>query len=184
MKLLTICPSIRPNLLEKMLISYYNTVSEPSIIINTEVKSITEIINEAFQKNPDYDFYHICNDDVIYKTPRWDVKLCNKGKISYGNDIFQSENLCTFPCIDGNIVRATGWLQMPTLERYYGDSCWHFMGRQLDIMNYVPDVVIEHQWKGADVKMYEEDTSKFAEWLPYSFKDINKIKDLLNGKNL
>lgn len=181
MSTLTICPSIRPQHLERMLISYYNTVSEPNIIIRTELGSITKILNDTFASNPNFDYYHITNDDVVYQTPNWDVKLATKGKISYANDMFQGENLCTFPLIDGNIVRATGWLQMPTLERYYGDNCWHFMGKQLGIMNYAPEVTIKHEWQGAYFEIYKTDTQKFAEWLPWSFRDIARIKGVLDA---
>lgn len=179
MKILTIVPSIRPHLLEKMLISYYNTVSEPNIVIDTREGSITGLLNTTFDRHSDADYYHISNDDCIYHTKDWDIKLANKGKISYGDDNFQGENLCTFPMIDGDIVRATGWLQMPKLERYYGDNCWHFMGKHLDIMNYVPDVKIEHKWEGANLDIYKSDTQRFAEWLPWSFKDISKIRKIL-----
>lgn len=179
MKILTIVPSIRPDLLEKMLISYYSTVHTASIVINTRKGSITSIINEMFNKYSDYDYYHLGNDDTVYQTKDWDLKLANKGKISYGDDLFQGENLCTFPMIDGDIARAVGWLQMPTLERYYGDSVWKFIGKQLGILNYVPDVVIKHEWNGADLKIYEEDTMRFAEWLPYSHKDVEKVKAVI-----
>lgn len=180
MKILTICPSIRPKLLNKMLISYYNTVSQPYIIISTEIKPITKILNEVFQENPNFDFYHLTNDDVEYKTKDWDIKLANKGKISYGDDLFQRENLSTFPMIDGDFVRALGWLQMPNLERYYGDSIWHFIGSRCGIMNYVPEVVIQHTWDGADMDIYRLDTQKFGEWLPWAFKDIEKVKNAAN----
>lgn len=183
MKILTICPSIYPDKLEKMLISYYTTVNTPNIIINTEKGSITNILNKTFEKNPDFDFYHISNDDVIYHTKDWDVKLAHKGKVSYGDDLFQRENLCTFPMIDGNIVRSLGWIQQPTLERYYGDTTWNHMGRQCGIMNYVPEVIIQHNWEGADMAIYNLDTQRFGEWLPWAFKDISRIKEKLNERS-
>jgi len=101
--------------------SFLTTRSEAtSIRVYYNKGNITEIFNKAFQDNPDFDYYHMSNDDCVYKTHDWDLKLARKGKITYGNDLFQSENLCTFPMIDGDIVRALGWLQMPTLERYDG----------------------------------------------------------------
>lgn len=180
MKILTICPTIYPNKFEKMYHSYSTTTSKYNkLLIINKLGSITKLLNEAFERNPDYEYYHITNDDVIYETPLWDTTLSNKYKISYGDDKFQRENLCTFPCIDGDIIRSVGWLQMPTLERYYGDNCWYFIGKQLGIMNYVPSVTIKHNWEGADIDIYKADTQKFAEWLPYSHKDIEKIKRVL-----
>lgn len=179
MKILTIVPSIYPDKLSKMLDSYYATVNCANLVINSEAITVTEVFNKMFNKYPDFDFYHMTNDDCVYQTKDWDLKLCHKGKISYGDDLFQRQNLCTFPMIDGDIVRAVGWLQMPTLERYYGDSVWKFIGQQCNNLNYVPEVVIKHEWNGADLKIYEEDTMRFAEWLPLAFKDISKIKEIL-----
>lgn len=181
MKILAICPSIYPDKLSKMMESFNNTKSEfTDIVVYTEIGSVTEIFNKAFNEHKYYDFYFMCNDDIIFRTDKWDLKLANKGKISYGNDLFQRDNLCSFPMIDGDIVRALGWLQMPKLERYTGDVIWKFMGVQLGILNYVEEVVIEHTWSGcSDPEMNTRDTQNFANWLPFSFRDINKIRSVL-----
>lgn len=179
MKILTIVPSIYPNKLKNMLYSYYSTVHTPNIIINSEIKSITTIYNEIFKEYNDFDFYHLTNDDVEYKTKNWDLKLANKGKISYGDDLLQRSNLCTFPMIDGNIARSVGWLQMPTLNRYCGDVVWNFIGKQMGILNYVPEVIIKHHWEGADDNINKSDSEEFARWLPWSFKDVEKIRRVL-----
>lgn len=183
MKILTICPSIYPDKLSRMLDSYYATVSCANLIINSDKnRTVTQVFNDMFKKYPDFDFYHMTNDDVVYKTKNWDIQLAQKGKISYGNDYLQGENLCTFPMIDGDIVRSIGWLQMPTLNRFCGDVTWKFIGEQLGILNYVPLVEIDHKWEGcADLAVNEADMEAFANWIPYSFKDIEKIKKVLNG---
>lgn len=182
MKILTICPSIYPHKLVTMMDSFLTTRSEhTNIRVYYEPGNITEIINKAFRDNPDYDYYHLSNDDVQYKTPNWDILLANKGKISYGNDLFQGESLCTFPMIDGDIVRALGWLQLPTLERYAGDVVFKFIGQQLGILNYVEDVVIEHKWEGcSDVAMNTRDMGAFARWLPVSHLDVNKVRGVID----
>ena len=184
MKILAICPSNRPEKLTTMLDSFLTTRSDNTDIrINYEEKSITKIFNDTFQANPDYDFYHLTNDDVVYKTQGWDLKLANKGKISWGFDGIQNENLCCFPMIDGDIIRKLGWLQMPTLQKYSGDVVWHFIGKECGILNYMPDVHIEHQWHESQVDMdiHLEDMTEFGKWLPWSFRDIKKVKEYLNG---
>lgn len=156
---------------------------ETSIRIYYEKGNITNIFNKAFQDNPDYDFYHMTNDDVIYNTVNWDLKLAKKGKITYGADVFQNQNLCTFPMIDGDIVRALGWLQMPKLERYAGDVVWKFIGQNLNILEYIPSVSIEHKWEGcSDPSMNIRDMQNFANWLPFSFKDLEKVRKALCQK--
>lgn len=152
------------------------------IRVNYEKGSITDIFNRTFQTNPDYDFYMMLNDDILFKTKDWDIKLAQKGKISYGDDLFQSQNLPTFPMIDGDIVRALGWLQLPTLNKYAGDIVWRFIGENLKILNYVPEVKIEHKWEGcSDPDMNTKDMQSFANWLPWSFKDLEKVRRAING---
>lgn len=152
------------------------------IIVNYEIKSITEIFNKVFEANPDYDFYHLTNDDVIYNTPLWDLELAKKGKISYGSDGIQDKNLPTLPMIDGDIVRALGWLQMPLLDRYCGDVVWGFIGKECGILNYCPTVNIKHQWHESQVDMVKHiaDMGEFAKWLSVSHKDIEKVKNIIN----
>ena len=83
--------------------------------------------------------------------------------------------------IDGDIVRSLGWLQLPTLSKYCGDTVWNFIGKQCGILNYCPDVIIEHHWNESQVDsdIHKRDMQEFANWLPWSFKDIKKVKDVL-----
>lgn len=161
--------------------SFLTTRSEStSIRVYYHADSITNIFNKAFNDNPDYDFYFMANDDIIFKTLNWDLKLAVKGKISYGNDLIQSNNLCTFPMIDGDIVRALGWLQMPLLSKYCGDVVWKFIADNLKLLNYNPEVIIEHKWEGADEVINKQDMQAFANWLQVSHRDINKIRRALD----
>ncbi len=184
MKILAICPSIYPEKLSLMMDSFIDTKSN-----NTEIrivddinKTVTEAFNDTFEKNSDYDFYFMANDDIIFKTPEWDLKLTNKGKISYGNDLLQGQYLCTFPMIDGDIVRALGWLQMPTLKRYCGDLSWKHIGTQCDCLKYHGNVFIKHHWSGeVNNETHKLDQIEFVKWLPQSFKDIKKVRDVLDG---
>lgn len=166
-----------------MIDSFITTRSKyTDIRINNENKSITKIFNDTFNDNPDYDFYFMANDDIIFHSPLWDIALANKGKISYGNDGIQGINLPTFPMIDGDIVRALGWLQMPSLEKYCGDVIWNFIGKQCNILKYHPEVVIAHDWESCShPSVHEKDMKAFAEWLPFSFKDCAKVRKVLNG---
>lgn len=180
MKILTICPTINLEKFGTMYETFELTRSKDTRIIATSNLGVTKAINEVFERNPDYDFYHITNDDVEYKTPLWDIKLAQKGKITYGDDLLQRANLCTFPMIDGNIARAVGWLQLPVLERYAGDVTWKFIGETLGILEYHPEIEIKHLWEGcAAPDINYADMARFATWLPMSFIDINKIRSVL-----
>lgn len=181
MKILIVCPSIYPEKMHKMLESMNITKSVNTDFAFSDQGTVTESINIIFNSNPDYDFYFIANDDIEFKTPLWDLSLSNKGKISYGDDLIQDENLCTFPMIDGDIARAVGWLQLPTLNRYCGDVVWRTIGHALNILEYHPEIIIKHNWEGcSDELIHKEDMNRFAQWLPWSFRDIKKVREVVN----
>lgn len=181
--ILTICPSIHPDKFKKMSESFHDTISGKNSLIVIEHGTVTEAINQAFKDFPNADYYHVTNDDVEYKTKGWDTKLAMKGKISYGNDFLQEEALPTFPMIDGDIVRALGWLQMPRLNHgYCSDNIWGIIGRECNCLEYKSDVILKHHWHHSpNEKVYKEDMEEFAKWLMSSHRDINKIKAVLNG---
>lgn len=176
-KILVVCPSIYPDKYKKMRDSFDITSSKNTIIVIQPGFGVTEAINYSFESYPDMDFYFIANDDIIFETPLWDLKLANKGKISYGNDGIQGERLCTFPMIDGDIVRALGWLQLPTLKQYSGDQAWMAIGKILNILEYHPEVLITHKWEGWNEKLGAEDLQRINHWANSTMMDdIEKVR--------
>lgn len=209
MRILTICPTFnKPNLCRKMVESFHDTIEcdntlvlgidigDPQIEAYKQIKeankilckynsTVTKVINTIYMQYPNYDFYHITNDDVIYQTKGWDNKFIKlseiKGKgIYYGNDLLQGDNLCTFPFISGDIVRSVEWLQLPSLNRYCGDVVWKFIGDNCKCLYYLGNVFIKHNWNGCEnIEVNKSDMAEFSKWLPYSQKDINKVMEIL-----
>lgn len=210
MKILTICPTNKIELIKKMITSFNDTKSFSHLILgvnindknlnqyknlNTDVciceadATVTQIINSIYSQYPDYDYYHLTNDDVIYHTKGWDKNMANILEeygpgIIYGDDLFQKENLPTFPFISQEIVKSIGWLQMPLLNRYYGDMVWKYIGQNIGCIYYCHYVIIEHMHylagKGeypVDMDIYEKDGQSFGQWMATkSIGDINKIR--------
>lgn len=211
-RILTICPSYnRPELCSGMIETFHETqqanntiilgldISDEKITQYQEINkvnkilckagsTVTNVINSIFNQYPDYDFYHITNDDVEYFTKGWDKKFINMAEeyghgIFYANDLFQGENMPTFPCISGEIARAVGWLQMPMLNRYCGDVVWKFIGGQCNCLYYLGNVFIKHGWEGCThPDIHKLDMAEFATWLKFSQRDINKIKEIVCQK--
>lgn len=208
MKILTICPTKRPELCKRMVESFKETstekndlilginIGDENIIKYNEIlchkvivkndSTVTKIINDIYKIYPNYDYYHVTNDDVIYRTKAWDTKLTYileeyGGGIAYGNDLLQRENLCTFPMISSSISKITGWLQLPTLNHgYCSDNIWKLIGDNCKCLYYLPGVIIEHKWEGnLENPVDKEDMAKFSEWLPTSHLITNKIKEML-----
>jgi hypothetical protein len=148
---------------------------------------ISAIYNEIFSLNSNHDYYHMSSDDVIYKTIGWDIKLQSSG-VAYGDDKLQGINLCTFPVINGNIVRKIGWIMLPALKRLYGDAIWEIIGTQINKYYYFPNVVIEHHhfingMRENDTPSYNEDfiydRKQFIYWiLNDELKILNKIDSI------
>lgn len=213
MKTLVICPTKnRPDLCQQMLKSFKDTITEDTKIIFTleedenkyqeyknlfslenvtffecPPKNLTSHINDMVSIFPDYDFYMIINDDVIFNTKGWDKALTSKKGINYGNDLLQGSTLPTFPCVSAEIVRSLGYIQSPFVERYYGDTILNFIGRETKCLNYFPAVQIEHIHylnkkriqDSSDTNM-EEDMINFAKWIQTQSKaDINKVRSVL-----
>ena len=161
--------------------SYDITVSKNTkLLVIGDKGSITKLLNEAFQKYNDADFYIVLNDDIIFNTPLWDLELAKNKFISHGDDRIEEGENGQFLMIPGDFCRAVGWLQMPKLNRYCGDVVWRFIANQLDVLRYVPEVKITHEWSGcAEPAVNMIDMQNFADWLPNSHLDIEKIRRTL-----
>ena len=64
---------------------------------------------------------------------------------AYGNDLHCGERLPTTNVVSGNICRLLGWVQLPWLNRTFADNAVLALGRSLNRIAYVPEVVIEHR---------------------------------------
>jgi len=127
----------------------YQTMSWECRIVIIEERSVSAAFNAAFKAFPDYDFYHMTNDDVIYHTKEWDLQLMSATKstgigVAYPDDGQFGKACCTFPVISGEIVRKAGWLMLPSLKRLHGDIIWQEIGRALGVLHYKGDVLVEH----------------------------------------
>ncbi len=161
--------------------SYDVTTSKNNkLLVINERGGITSLINKAFQKYNDADFYIVINDDVIFETPLWDRELASKTRITHGDDAVKEGVAGQFLMIPGDFARAVGWLQLPKLNRYCGDVVWRFIGQQLYCLDYQKEVIITHNWDGfAEPLIHEMDLAEFAAWLPHSHKDVEKIRRIL-----
>jgi hypothetical protein len=103
----------------------------------------------AVKYAPQYDYLAFLGDDHVVRTPDWDrtitTELDTLGTgIVYGNDLLQGETLPTAVFMTSDIVRALGWMALPGARHLFLDSAWLALGRALDAITYLPDVVIEH----------------------------------------
>ena len=90
-------------------------------------------------------------DDHRPRTPGWDRRLIaaieslgGAPGIAYGNDLLQGGRLPTAWVVSAELVRAVGWMMLPTCEHLFVDNAVLALGQASGRILYCPDVVIEH----------------------------------------
>lgn len=97
----------------------------------------------------EYDYLGFMGDDHMPRTEGWATEIeavlaAKPPGVVYCNDLFQGPNLPTAVFLHSRIVRALGWMALPTLQHLYCDNAWLDLGRALGSCTYLPHVVIEH----------------------------------------
>jgi len=122
------------------------------IITEREGKGMAKPLNKAANLLCEQGWYdHFCflGDDHRPRTIDWDMELINKldwmeTGLVYGNDLLQGEQLPTAVAMTGNIVKELGGMVPPNMIHLYLDNFWLQLGRDLDAIAYLPEVIIEH----------------------------------------
>lgn len=89
-------------------------------------------------------------DDHRPRTKGWDLKLIEAIEalpgpgFAYGRDLFQDKNMPTAWVASAEVVRALGWMMLPTCAHMYVDNAILELGKASGRIAYRPDVIIEH----------------------------------------
>ncbi|MER5750605.1 hypothetical protein [Streptomyces sp. NPDC002088] len=88
-------------------------------------------------------------DDHLPRTVGWDgrylAELERLGTgLVYGNDLIQQAALPTQVAMTSDIILATGQMVPAGALHLWLDNAWLALGRALDAISYLPDVVVEH----------------------------------------
>lgn len=146
-----------------------------------EYRSLGNAFNAAFAEYPDYAAYAPLNDDHWFRTQDWEAAATaalTGGGVVYGNDGFQGERLATAPILDGDMVRALGYISPPGIPHLYIDDSWMHLGGAIGRLTYLPDLLIEHmhpeagkaEWdetyrSANSSAAYERDRAAYNDWL-------------------
>lgn len=130
----------------------YKRILDNNCYVVGRRRTIIEVFNFiACELFPGYKFYGEVNDDHIYRTVAWDDTFIKRitvdghgWGIAYGNDLINGEKLPGALMISGNLVRAMGYMALPTLVHTYIDNFWGTVGTAINRLFYCPDVTIEH----------------------------------------
>ena len=222
-KLLTICCARgRPELLKVMIDSFKLTSSFSDLVIGLDLddpclpkyremfpdlnlqvfnrKTTVQIINKLMVKYPDYDYYSVSNDDMVYLTKDWDTKMCVKGHMNSPQEpnMIKKHGKAAvgFPClmvVDSRLPKAIGWLMYPKLEHCCGDNFWYWIADRLKILKYHSDVIIRHDHyllvgkekddtykRSNNMDRMKRDWKTHINWLKYEINDdLDKIRRVI-----
>lgn len=90
-------------------------------------------------------------DDVLFRTPGWDLEvtkaLATPG-MAYGDDLVGStlhgKPHPTAVWVSSEIVRALGWLGLPTIGHQWADDVWRDLFEAAGCARYLSGVIVEH----------------------------------------
>lgn len=136
-------------------------------------------------------------DDHRPRTPNWDLRLIKAiediggSGIAYGNDLVHGPNLPTAWVVSADIVRAVGWMMLPTCQHLCVDNAVLELGNAVGRIVYRPDVIIEHlhplvgkaKWDQSYQESnapgrYDADGTAFAVWKASGLQaDAQKIRE-------
>lgn len=158
-------------------------------------------VNRAFREHPDYAYYGFIGDDHHFKTKDWDdifiKEIENMGGhgIVYGDDLLQGANLATAYVVSRSIPEAIGYMAPPQLIHLCMDDYYMDLGRELDLLRYIPEVVIEHMHPAAKKsefdqryqevnsgEMYDHDLGVLQFWRQHQkAEDVKKVREAINA---
>lgn len=104
--------------------------------------TMPDVINAGCWKF-EADAYAEVNDDHIYRTKDWDLKLfaaLMDGGLAYG----KTQNLPSAVMISADCVRALGWMLPPYFQHQFLDNALVDLYGGAGMLHHVPEVWIEH----------------------------------------
>ena len=120
-------------------------------------RRLGELYNLVFDLIPDAPCYGFLCDDAVPLTPGWDIALAAIA----GTDGLAAPagghhpTIAPHFCLGGDLVRDTGWLALPGLDRLYIDRVWHDIARATGVYRAAPEVVIEHRHFSTGQALYD-----------------------------
>ena len=181
-ELLVICPTVRrPANVRRLKGSYTETSTAVSeLVFDQRDLTCTEKVNDMARKHMDaYEALMFVGDDHIFQTWGWDdllmAPLRERPGISFPDDCSRPGHPEVF-AISSSIVRALGWMMLPSQKHYYVDDAVLQLGVRARCITYLPEVVLPHlHYKvvgGQPDEIYarahswlDEDRASYWEWL-------------------
>jgi hypothetical protein len=122
------------------------------VVKSNGTRGITFPINQAATKYcEEYEYIGFWGDDHRPNTPNWNSIMYEKLNATkpysmvYGNDLLQGAKIPTEIIMDSLYIKKLGYMVYPTIRHLYSDDYWMFLGKYMNNIHYLPDVIIEHE---------------------------------------
>lgn len=165
-------------------------------------KTMVQVLNYfSCEKYLDFQYYSEVNDDHVYVTPGWDLKMMaavdhkyNGFSVAYG----QTQNMPTATMHGARFIRHFGYFFPPEYSHTFVDDWLCNVGFPTNVLTYVEDVLVDHvHWVfakahrdevGVEVENnFHIGKKVFKDWYDSEkrTKDINGILEVIkNGKSI
>ena len=120
------------------------------LMVEKQGKGMAKPLNFAANHFRDkYRHFAFLGDDHRPRTKNWDTIFINaldelEIGLVYGDDLFQGENLPTAVAMSGEIVKELNGMVPQDMIHLYLDNFWMTLGKDLNALRYIPEVVLEH----------------------------------------
>ena len=139
-------------------------------IISAKPGTLVTAVNEAAMPLADrYPALMMVSDDVIFRTPGWDLFMTGMleqhldGTGFVYPDDRRRYDIPEQVLITSDIVKALGWFAEPGFGHFYIDNVWAELGKRLGLIRYCPQAVIEHMHYTVSPDVERDETYRLAE---------------------
>ncbi len=168
----------------------YGSVRWPdhwSIHWSEEHLEFSRATNALLSLYPDRATYGLLADHARPKTKGWNTALeiaASDWNVAYCEDGYlrgrrQDEpwrpHLSGSVCLGGNLVRALGWITLPSLVHLYVDDALEHIGDTLGLMRFLPNVRIETVRAEVSGRPMDENRQRLYRGQPFAEADRNEF---------
>jgi len=152
-------------------------------IVKTNGKrGVTYPLNQGAMKFcGQYEYIGFIGDDHRPKTKNWNSILYNKLKetspfsMVYGNDLIQGGRIPTAIVMDSWYIRYFGYMIPPSITHLWCDNLWLYIGKEMNNIHYLKDVIIEHLHFGSGKSQCDAIYLEVAKTNQSGMNEFNKI---------
>jgi hypothetical protein len=136
-------------------LAHRDRIDDPRVLwrVGLRLRLCGTLNKVAVEEAHRYRFLAFMGDDHRPRTVHWDQRfrecLSAGPGIVYGNDLLMGEQMPTAVAMTSDIVTTFGYMAPPQLVHLCLDLVWLDLGRGMERITYLPDVVIEHMHPAA-----------------------------------